>query len=343
MSDDEIESKTSNEPNILDTLKEFLTNNDNTKNIIYASDVPQICKETPCLLGVDEAGRGPVLGPMVYGVAYCPIEKNDDLKTLKCADSKTLNELQRNNLLVEISSASDYIGWVVELNSPNFISNSMLSPVKTTLNEVALQSTFRLIQKVLDAGVNLTEVYVDTLGPPDKHRENLRKRFGTKIKFRVEKKADSLFPIVSAASICAKVTRDHALKVWKFPEEIESDYKEFGSGYPNDPLTKKFLVKHMDPVFGYPQLVRFSWSTAEKILHNSAVKVTWPEVDEDEVKPKKTKVDKSKKEEAPKTKSKKITSFFAPQKKKMENTEEKIEIDLPNFFIERSLSSVESL
>lgn len=50
--------------------------------------------------------------------------------------------------------------------------------------------------------------------------------------FQVSKKADSLYPIVSAASIVAKVTRDHALKVWTFKEGLEMVHTEFGSGYP---------------------------------------------------------------------------------------------------------------
>lgn len=105
----------------------------------------------------------------------------------------------------------------------------------------------------------------------------------------VAKKADSLYPIVSAASICAKVTRDRVIQNWKFVEDIEVSGK-YGSGYPNggianlfneflliviltDPLTKKFLEDNIDPIFGFPNLIRFSWSTASKILEEKAVPV----------------------------------------------------------------------
>jgi ribonuclease H2 subunit A len=92
----------------------------------------------------------------------------------------------------------------------------------------------------------------------------------------VAKKADSIYPIVSAASICAKVSRDFILKEWHFVEKGEFD-TQFGSGYPADPNTVKWMKKNMDPVFGYTRVVRFSWSTIEKILEEKAANVIWNE------------------------------------------------------------------
>lgn len=57
-------------------------------------------------------------------------------------------------------------------------------------------------------------------------------------------------------------------------------HTDFGSGYPGDPVTKKFLVDHCDSVFGFPQLVRFSWSTSENALKETAYHVEWEEVEE---------------------------------------------------------------
>ena len=89
------------------------------------------------------------------------------------------------------------------------------------------------------------------------------------IEIVVESKADDTYPIVSAASICAKVTRDHALRDFKFPEEESKEMifsRTFGCGYPGDKITKAWLVDHMDPVFGFPSNVRFSWKTSYELL-----------------------------------------------------------------------------
>ncbi|KAF8792271.1 Ribonuclease H2 subunit A like protein [Argiope bruennichi] len=264
-------------------LSEFT--NDQSKNVILVSNVPPSTKSEPCMLGIDEAGRGPVLGPMVYGAAYCPISELESLKAKGVADSKTLTEEKRENLFSLIDKASEMMGWILEIHSPNVISNSMLRRSKYNLNALSHDSAIGLIRKALELGVLVTEVYVDTVGPPEKYQAKLSALFPD-IKITVAKKADSLYPIVSAASICAKVARDNALKSWKFSEGEKFEDVEYGSGYPNDPVTKKFLANNIDPVFGFPQFVRFSWSTAEKILETSAAKVEWEEV-EDEESPKK--------------------------------------------------------
>lgn len=207
-------------------------------------------------------------GPMVYGIAFCPLSKADALKTLGCADSKQLTEEKRDTIFNDLNTkdyARDSIGWAVEVISPNSISNSMLRRAKHSLNEVSMDSAIALIKKAALLGVNVAEVYVDTVGPPEKYEAKLSKIFPD-FKITVAKKADSTYPIVSAASICAKVSRDHALKVWKFPEGMDYTQPDFGSGYPGDPVTKAFLKETIDLVFGFPRIVRFSWSTAEKIL-----------------------------------------------------------------------------
>lgn len=236
---------------------------------------------------------------MVYGIAFCPKSKESILKDLGCADSKQLTEDKRDEIFVNTNQQEDplaYIAWAVDIISPNEISTCMFRRSKKSLNEVSMESAINLIKKALELEVNVTEIYVDTVGPPEKYQAKLQAIFPD-IKITVAKKADSTYPIVSLASICAKVSRDHALKVWEFREEIEVPEDGIGSGYPGDPVTKRFL-KNPEPVFGYPRIVRFSWSTAVNALVDNGGYIMEFEEDEE---PGKEKV---------KLASKKMTSFF---------------------------------
>lgn len=220
---------------------------------------------------------------MVYGIAFCPLSKADNLKTLGCADSKQLTEVERERIFEDLLTkeyASSTVGWAIDVISPNYISNKMLSRVKVSLNEISMDSAIGLVNKAIDAGVNIAEVYVDTVGPPEKYQAKLAALFPD-FQITVAKKADSTYPIVSAASICAKVARDQSLKYWKFPEGLTTTSDEFGSGYPNDPKTKAFLEKNVDQVFGFPRIVRFSWSTAVNVLTRKAYQMDFPDVEEE--------------------------------------------------------------
>ncbi|XP_053152966.1 ribonuclease H2 subunit A isoform X2 [Hemicordylus capensis] len=217
---------------------------------------------------------------MVYSICYCPVTRQEDLKTLKVADSKILTEAQREQLFEKLDAAKDFVGWALHILSPNFISNSMQRRVKYNLNALSHDTAIGLIQHALDSGVQVAEVFVDTVGPAEKYQEKLKRQF-PELVITVKPKADSLFPVVSAASICAKVARDQAVKNWKFLEGLEDVGLDYGSGYPNDPKTKEWLSQSLDPVFGYPQFVRFSWSTAQIILESKAVPVHWDDDEDD--------------------------------------------------------------
>lgn len=244
------------------------------------SPVPQVALQEDCCMGIDEAGRGPVLGPMVYGTCFCPVSRKEEVQGMGVADSKVLNEEQREKLFAAINSAEELVGWKVEILSPNRISTAMLQRTKYSLNALSHDAAIELIRKVLADGVKLTEVFVDTVGDPGKYQSKLEQIFPG-LSITVTKKADSLFPIVSAASICAKVVRDECLKGWTFVER-NMESSGLGSGYPSDPQTKAWLSSHMDPVFGYPTVVRFSWATCREILDSKAVDVQWPDDDEPE-------------------------------------------------------------
>ncbi|KAK9540085.1 hypothetical protein VZT92_002555 [Zoarces viviparus] len=253
---------------------------DNSVSCRLVSEIPDVCRTEDCCLGIDEAGRGPVLGPMVYGICFCPVSKKQALKDSKVADSKTLTEAERENLFQKLDEARSYVGWALQVLSPNTISTSMLQRTKYNLNALSHDTAIGLVQYALDSGVQLKEVFVDTVGSAEKYEDKLSKLFPA-IDVTVRPKADSLFPIVSAASICAKVARDRIVKGWNFAEDLGDVDTDYGSGYPNDPKTKAWLLKYLDPVFGYPQFVRFSWSTAQTLMDSKGVTVHWDDEDED--------------------------------------------------------------
>ncbi|TLD25095.1 hypothetical protein PspLS_05741 [Pyricularia sp. CBS 133598] len=262
----------------------------------------------PCVLGVDEAGRGPVLGPMVYGVFYLPIPLSDPLlrETHHFDDSKVLTPAVRSSLMESLctptlsqsaGSLNSTCGWAISSLSARDIGAGMMRPATSAaynLNAQALDATVSLIQGVMDRGVNVAEIYVDTVGPPAAYQKKLERFFPT-AKVTVSKKADSLYPCVSAASVCAKVTRDAALEVLykNVLSEIaraeggEDEEIGWGSGYPSDARCVGWLKRNMHPVFGWGAECRFSWGTVKDMLEaaksgSGAVRVDWPVEDDGE-------------------------------------------------------------
>merc|ERR1712071_117906 len=222
------------------------------------------------VLGIDEAGRGPVLGPMVYACCFAPLSKHDAIRDQGCEDSKQLKDKDRRNIINKIhamtseASGGLTLGWIYKTLTPTFISTSQLAPRLYNLNEMSHDAASSLIKRAIHAGVNVKQVFVDTVGPPDKYRAKLEQRFPG-INFIVESKADDIYPCVSAASIVAKVCRDVLVENWKHVEPHVSN-DNCGSGYPGDKVSIAWMNKYFDPVFGFPQFTRFKWSTSTKII-----------------------------------------------------------------------------
>ena len=268
----------------------------------YHSALPpdlQSSPETPCVLGVDEAGRGPVLGPMVYALYYLPKTLHTSLlaETHHFDDSKTLTPAVRSALMETLCNPSSDLfassGWATRLMSARDISSAQLRPNGPyNLNAQAMDATIALIQEVLDRGVNVREVYIDTIGPPATYQKKLERIFPM-LEITVAKKADSLYPCVSAASVCAKVTRDAALEVLSTAYAAadvasvvtaEAAPMQWGSGYPSDARCTTWMKGNMHPVFGWGNECRFSWGTAKEMLEvkGAPYRVEWNEVEESE-------------------------------------------------------------
>lgn len=255
----------------------------------YHSEIPSEVLNNPnepVSLGVDEAGRGPVLGPMVYGIAYSLEKYLKDLqKKFGFADSKTLKDDKRQELFKMIENDTHElhknVGWATTTMTAKDILAGMLQSNlgkgSYNLNEQAHDTTIELIKQVLAAGVNVRTVYVDTVGPPATYQAKLKGIFPT-LDITVAKKADSIYPIVSTASVVAKVTRDINLQYFNCTSPLLQGHI-LGSGYPSDPNTSKWLGSNVDPVFGWCfGLVRFLWQTAKDSLEkNGAVNVIYEE------------------------------------------------------------------
>lgn len=259
----------------------------------------------PCCLGVDEAGRGPVLGPMVYGVFYLPLALSDPLLRERhhFDDSKVLTPAVRSGLMQALctpplereqqdggqasSSLYTHTGWATTALSARSISAAMFRPgAAYNLNAQAMDATVALIKGVFARGVNVEEIYVDTIGQPAAYQKKLERIFPA-VKITVAKKADSLYPCVSAASVCAKVTRDACLETLYRQHQNEDEAEEqmaWGSGYPSDARCVSWMRTNMHPVFGWGAECRFSWGTAKDMIEakGAGVKVEWPVEDDGE-------------------------------------------------------------
>ena len=270
------------------------------RSYTYHSPVPGVISDnisTECVLGVDEAGRGPVLGPMVYSLFYLPFSSSEALLKApdhRFSDSKALTADTRSALMSKLCCQSSALhrscGWATRIMSARDISAGMLKPYggSYNLNAQAMDATIDLIEGVFSRGLNVREIYVDTVGSPVTYQKKLERVFPT-AKVTVAKKADSLFPCVSAASVCAKVTRDAALELLyeshlnpaAEANDADVDAKGWGSGYPSDARTSTWMKSNMDPVFGWGLECRFSWSTAKDLVeaNTAPCKVDWPEDD----------------------------------------------------------------
>ena len=99
----------------------------------------------PVCLGVDEAGRGPVLGPMVYGVAWCKVSEKGKIAKMSFADSKVLTADKRDTLFTKLK-ACELVGWAVDIISAGTLNDKMLGRSRVSLNVIAENSTMGLIQ-----------------------------------------------------------------------------------------------------------------------------------------------------------------------------------------------------
>lgn len=231
------------------------------------------------IAGIDEAGRGPVIGPLIIALFFCDSKNEEKINSLCKKDSKQLSAIKREVIFEQLRT----IGKIdfVEL-SANAL-NSLME--KETLNEIEAMYIAKLIKNLSNATMmneqnksvlgnglheNIDQTIVQKMASspcwsvkidlPDSYSWIFAKRMerhGIE-KYEAEHKADEKYPIVAAASICAKVIRDRKI------EEIKKDVGDFGSGYPSDEKTISFL-KNGENLKKLQPYLRKKWKTLENI------------------------------------------------------------------------------
>jgi len=205
--------------------------------------------------GVDDAGRGPVIGPLVVAGIRIEEEKLDRLRSLGVKDSKKLSPEARLKLSIEIPEIVDEY-HIVELEAAHLDRVVNHSPKFQRLNLLEARAMAEVIEKLKPH-----LVYVDASDTrPERFKNNILENLSFKPKVISEHHADEKYPSVSAASILAKVRRDSRI------EELRKEYGEIGSGYAHDPITVRFLSEYYLMNQDFPPIVRRSWKTLRNIV-----------------------------------------------------------------------------
>ena len=206
------------------------------------------------ICGIDEAGRGPVLGPLVMCGLLVKEEDEKGLVKLKVRDSKLLTKVKRESLFDKIKDIS-YKYEIIAIY-PDEIDHAVNNHDGLNLNKLEAIKSAEIInllkpdKAIVDAPSNNIKSYKQYLFELINNK---------KIELILEHKADLNYPIVSAASILAKVTRDNEIE--KIKKKIKID---FGSGYMSDSKTVNFLEKYYEK---YPELFRKSWLPYRDIVN----------------------------------------------------------------------------
>ncbi|MFO8109676.1 MAG: ribonuclease HII [Thermoplasmata archaeon] len=206
------------------------------------------------LCGIDEAGRGPVIGPLV--VAGVLVEEQSVLKKMGVKDSKKLLKNRREELYEEITKVAKH--FCVHVTAWEIDDMRKLS----SLNDIEAEIFASVVEELCPEH---TMVYVDAADVKEKRfADKIKTYLNMPVNIISKHGADDLFPVVSAASILAKVERDRAIAV------IEEKLKiQVGSGYPSDKRTIAFLNDWVAEYGKLPGFARNSWKTSKKILNQN--------------------------------------------------------------------------
>lgn len=202
------------------------------------------------ILGIDEAGRGSVIGPLVIGGVLMKKKKIRFLKRIGVKDSKQLNMKKRTIISRKIKKISQFKTIIITAEE---IDNQRNNDIN--LNQIETNAMEEIINTMQP-----NACYIDCIDVREKRFHDKIQKLNPDMEVVTEHKADETYKIVSAASIIAKVERDKQLEI------IRQEYGAVGSGYPSDVNTINYLKTIRNNQF--PPIVRKTWKTIENLKTN---------------------------------------------------------------------------
>ncbi len=205
---------------------------------------------TGLAFGVDEAGRGPVLGAMFAAAVVA----NPDSLPEGVRDSKRLAPERREEIAgVLRADAGVRIGVAS-------VSPARIDDPESDMNSLTVAAQADALSRALD-GTDCSSGVVDACDTDaDRFGARVADRLDADVTVRAEHGADDAYPLVSAASVVAKVERDAHVA------DLAAEHGEVGSGYPNDETTRTFLREYVEAHGDLPDCARRSWGTCEDVL-----------------------------------------------------------------------------
>ncbi|MBN2150722.1 MAG: ribonuclease HII [Candidatus Lokiarchaeota archaeon] len=206
--------------------------------------------------GADEAGRGPVLGPMVVCAACFREGDVPGLQEQGVTDSKRLSPKRREELCDVIARVA--CGFELVVLSAVEINEGMAAG--TNLNDIEVAAFARAINAMIRRGTIPHTMWVDSADvKPNRFGERIRRLLCARVAVNASHNADATYTAVGAASILAKVTRDRLVR------DLAAQHGDFGSGYPSDPKTRAFLKAYYHDHGGFPPFARAEWKTLDAL------------------------------------------------------------------------------
>jgi ribonuclease HII len=207
------------------------------------------------ICGVDDAGRGCIFGPLFIAGADIREDVAKQLYSEGVRDSKLLTPQQRERLFDVIKERA--VNHVILSIKPEEVDEYVRRKKKhTKLNYLEAIYMARAIDQLQGEVAYVDASDTDVKIFSSQIEENLHRR----LSIVAVHHADRLFPVVSAASILAKVSRDREI------EKLKKEVGDFGSGYPSDPRTIKFLKVWIADNGSPPPFTRLSWKTWKRLL-----------------------------------------------------------------------------